>query len=313
MTSSLIVAFDVGGTEIKAAAIADGNIAAATAGHYATRADLPAGAMVARFVDVFADILDKAGPDAVADGWGIAFPGPFDYEEGISRIRGLGKFDSLYGLPVGRLLLEALRSDGRTSGRLTPRFRIAFENDAALFGLGETRPGGAAEGADRAVCLTIGTGLGSCFLERGRLVKRRDDVPDEGWLYTVPYQDGIADDYISRRGILQLAAELGRNAEQEQLDVRELAGLADAGDREALRLFERFGRRMADVLLPSLLRFRPDRIVLGGQISKSAHLFVPAFREAAEPAGLQAEIRLSRDTLSSTLLGVYGLMETAVQ
>ncbi|HZG86252.1 ROK family protein [Paenibacillus sp.] len=311
MTTSWIVAFDVGGTEIKAAAIADGRIAAATVGHYATRADLPAGPMAARFVDIFADILDKAGPDAVADGWGIAFPGPFDYEEGVSRIRGLGKFDSLYGLPVGRLLLEALRSDGRTSGRLTPRFRIAFENDAALFGLGETGPGGAAEGAERAVCLTIGTGLGSCFLERGRLVKRRDDVPAEGWLYTVPYQDGIADDYISRRGILQLAAGLGRNA--EHLDVRELASLADAGDREALRLFERFGRRMADVLLPSLLRFQPERIVLGGQISKSAHLFVPAFREAAEPAGLHAEIRLSRDSLSSTLLGVYGLIRTAVQ
>ncbi|TLS51819.1 ROK family protein [Paenibacillus antri] len=311
MTSSLIVAFDVGGTEIKAAALADGRIAEGTVGHYETRAGLAAGPMIARFVDIFADILDKAGPDAAADGLGVAFPGPFDYEEGVSRIRGLGKFDSLYGLPVGRLLQEALRADERTGGRLTPRFRIAFENDAALFGLGETGPGGAAEGADRAVCLTIGTGLGSCFLERGRLVKHRDDVPAEGWLYTVPYQDGIADDYISRRGILQLAAGLGSNA--EHLDVRELASLADAGDEEALLLFERFGRRMADVLLPSLLRFRPDRIALGGQISKSAHLFVPAFREAAATAGLHADIRVSRDTLSSTLLGVYGLINKTVQ
>jgi glucokinase len=311
MTTPVLVAFDVGGTQVKAAAIMNGSIAEATVGHYETRADLAAEPMIARFVDIFADILAKAGPDAAADGWGLAFPGPFDYEAGVSRIRGLGKFDALYGLPVGRLLEEALRADGRASGRLTPRFRIAFENDAALFGLGETGPGGAAEGADRAVCLTIGTGLGSCFLERGRLVKHRDDVPAEGWLYTVPYQDGIADEYISRRGILRLAAGLGPHA--ERLDVRELASLADAGDEAALRLFERFGRRMADILLPSLLRFRPDRIVLGGQISKSAHLFAPAFREAAAQAALRADVRVSRDTLSSTLLGVYGLMNTAVQ
>ena len=311
MTTPVLVAFDVGGTQVKAAGIVNGRIAEATVGHYETRADLAAEPMIARFVDIFADILVKAGPDAAADGWGLAFPGPFDYEAGVSRIRGLGKFDALYGLPVGRLLGEALRADGRTSGRLTPRFRIAFENDAALFGLGETGPGGAAEGADRAVCLTIGTGLGSCFVERGRLVKQRDDVPAEGWLYTVPYQDGIADDYISRRGILRMAAELGPLA--EHLDVRELASLADAGEEAALELFERFGRRMAGILLPSLLRFRPDRIVLGGQISKSAHLFAPAFREAAAHAGLQSDVRVSRDTLSSTLLGVYGLFRTGVQ
>lgn len=306
MALSLIIAFDVGGTQIKAAALRDGVITEETAGHYESQADLAAGPMIAHFADIFADILSKAGPDALVEGLGIAFPGPFDYEEGVSRIQGLGKFDSLYGLPVGQLLEESLRADERTNGRLSQHFRIAFENDAALFGLGETSPGGAAEGADRAVCLTIGTGLGSCFLERGRLVKHRHDVPAEGWLYTVPYRDGIADDYVSRRGVLQLASKQGLDA--AHLDVRGLAYLADAGDKEALQLFEQFGLRMADILIPSLLRFKPDRIVLGGQISRSAHLFVPAFREAAAKSGLGAEVRVSRDTLSSTLHGVHGLL-----
>jgi len=310
MTSSLIVAFDVGGTQIKAAAIVDGTIVEATVGHYESKADLATGPLMDSFVDIFADILAKSGSHDAVDGLGVAFPGPFDYETGVSRIQGLGKFDSLYGLPVGRLLLQSLRADERTSKRLAPHFRIAFENDAALFGLGEAGPGGAAEGAARAVCLTIGTGLGSCYLEHGRLVKKRDNVPADGWLYSVPYRDGIADDYVSRRGVLQLAARLGLDA--ERLDVRELASLADAGNRDAIRLFEQFGRQMADILIPELLRFQPDRIVIGGQISKSAHLFVPAFRGAAELARLHAEVRVSRDTLSSTLLGVYGLMKGPV-
>lgn len=309
MTSSFIVALDVGGTQIKAGAVANGELIEASVGHYESQADLAAGPMIDHLAAIFADIVGRTGAQAGVDGLGIAFPGPFDYETGISRIRGLGKFDALYGLNVGALLAAKLRAGERTSGWLAPHFRIAFENDAALFGLGEAGPGGAAEGAERVVCLTIGTGLGSCCLESGRLVKKRADVPDEGWLYTVPYKDGIADDYISRRGILRLAAQLG--FEDISMDVKDYAALADAGDAPALRLFERFGGRMADILLPSLQRFRPDLVVLGGQISKSAHLFVPAFRLALEHAGLHAQVRVSRDTLASTLLGVYGLMNRA--
>lgn len=312
MSSSVWIAFDVGGTQIKAGAVVNGHIAAESVGHYDTRAALEAGPMMERFAAIFADVLDKTGTDSCADGLGLAFPGPFDYEAGISLIRGLGKFEALYGLPVGKLLEDALRANARTSGRLAPHFRIGFENDAALFGLGEAGPGGAAEGAERAVCLTIGTGLGSCFLQSGRLVKSGADVPDNGWLYAVPYEDGIADDYISRRGVLGLAARFGFGA--SNADVKDLAALADGGNDAALALFERFGDRMASILLPSLLRFRPDLVVLGGQISKSAHLFAPAFSRALEQAASLAQaaplmkVAVSRDTLASTLLGVHGFM-----
>ncbi|CAI6061462.1 ROK family protein [Cohnella sp. JJ-181] len=306
MSKSVVIALDVGGTQIKAGAVVDGKVAESSVGHYESRADLAAGAMIGHFAAIFADILSKSGADAGVDGLGIAFPGPFDYEAGVSRIRGLGKFDALYGLPIGSMLAEALRSDERTSSRLAPHFRIAFENDAALFGLGEAGPGGAAEGAERVVCLTIGTGLGSCFLDSGRLVKTRADVPSEGWLYATPYQDGMADDYVSRRGVLQLAPQFGYEA--AKWDVRELASLADGGDDAAQRLFHRFGERMAEILTPPLLRFRPDAIVLGGQISKSAHLFAPAFRHALADAGTRAEVRVSRDTLTGTLLGIYRFM-----
>ena len=41
---------------------------------------------------------------------GIAMPGPFDYELGISYIRGLHKYESLYGLNVKQLLAEELNA-----------------------------------------------------------------------------------------------------------------------------------------------------------------------------------------------------------
>lgn len=309
MRDSVIVAFDVGGTQIKAAAVVGGEVAKSTIGYYESRADLEAEALIARFASVFADVLERSGPDAVADGLGLAFPGPFDYAAGVSRIRGLGKFEHLYGRPVGTLLEQELRANGRTRFRLAPNFRIVFENDAALFGLGESAEGGAAAGARRAVCLTVGTGLGSCFLERGRLIKHRGDVPAEGWLYALPCREGVADDCVSRRGLLKMAGRFGLN--DAGLDARDLAGLANAGDRRAIRAFERFGRRAARILGPSLMRFDPEVIVFGGQISKSASLFLPAFRQEAKFVGLEADIRVSADTLSGTLRGVYNLMTKA--
>ncbi|WP_171645960.1 ROK family protein [Paenibacillus phytorum] len=303
MNSSIILAFDVGGTQIKVAAVSGGTIIGPSVAHYESRAELAADEIINNFVRIVRDVIAKVEQDNQRIcGLGMAFPGPFDYENGISLIQGLGKFDSLYRLPIGKLLEEALRSDATLQEKFAPEFHITFENDAALFGLGEAVYG-EAQGADRVVCLTIGTGLGSCFLEHGRLVKQRSDVPDNGWLYEVSYRNGIADDYISKRGIIQLALELGMDLRGR--DVRELANSAISDEPDARQLFELFGQRMALILSPALRVFVPDRIILGGQISKSGFLFAHTFQEGLASQGLRTDVLISQDTLTSTFKGIY--------
>ncbi|MFF2480953.1 ROK family protein [Paenibacillus sp. NPDC058071] len=303
MERNLILAFDVGGTQIKAAAVVGGSIIEETISHYDSLASLSAERIIANFAEVAADIVRRAGGEPLPiGGLGMAFPGPFDYEHGISLIQGLGKFESLYGLSVEKLLLEAVRTHEELAGRLTSSFAVKFENDAALFGLGEAGYG-EARGCERVTCLTIGTGLGSCFLVDGQLIKSGPDVPDQGWLYNVPYQGKVADDWISKRGVLQLAVETALRP--EGLDVREYAMMALSGDRHAAELFETFGRRMAAILAPSLRLFSSDCIVIGGQISKSGSLFVPVFTEELAKAGVHTDVRLSGNTLYSTFKGIY--------
>ncbi|WP_164545494.1 ROK family protein [Paenibacillus albus] len=307
MSRDIILAFDVGGTQIKAAAMRDGEIIASTALHYDSRSELEADAIIAHFVDIAVDVLGRGGlTEESISGFGLAFPGPFDYERGICLIQGLGKFESLYGLNIGDMLSEAIRSHGQLGRRLSPEFRIVFENDAALFGLGESNGGGEAFGVERAVCLTIGTGLGSCYLERGQLVKHRDGVPENGWLYAEPYGNRMADECISRRGLLHLAEEMGM--ELAGRDVRELADAAASGDADAVQLFDHFGRRMAVILVPAFEAYEPNRIVLGGQISKSAGLFAPAFKEVLLAQGIIAQVRVSAGTFASTFRGIYHLV-----
>lgn len=302
MEASIILAFDVGGTQIKASAVIDGTIAESTVSHYPAHADGSADEIAAHFAGIAADLVMRTErEDLPLGGIGLAFPGPFDYENGISLIRGLGKYESLYGVNVGNLLMEAVGSNLALNSRLAPEFGVKFENDAVLFGLGEAAYG-EAKGSKRTICLTIGTGIGSCYLENGGIIKQGDGIPNNGWLYTIPYEDGIADDYVSRRGILRLAEEMKMS--DPDLDVHDFAALALQGDAEARQLFEAFGRRMAEILSDAIRAYAPDRIVIGGQISKSGRLFVPAFKERLGKE-VVAEIRISRDTLASTFKGIY--------
>lgn len=309
MKEEIYLAFDVGGTSIKAGAIdSSGRVLEHTLSHYEAKSNGSAAEIFDHFVRMAADLLRQADPEGLkrVAGLGYAFPGPFDYEQGISYIQGLNKFEALYGMRVGDRILEGLRSNSLVAARLNREPLLRFENDAALFAIGEAHYGQAAA-YRRAVCLTLGTGIGSGFVEDGHLIKERDDVPEGGWVYHLPYRSSIADDYISRRGLLELAREMGLDLLNR--DVKELAEAALRGDETSLLLFDTFGSRMAEALETALKAFRPDAVVLGGQISKSGELFVPGFRSELLRRGIHASVVISNDTLRSTLLGIYHLLQ----
>src|SRR5688572_21060975 len=90
-----------------------------------------------------------------AQSLGVAVPGPFDYERGISLVR--HKLLELHGVDLRSELAAALGFAPSS---------IRFLNDAAAFALGEWWVG-AARGHRRAVGITLGTGLGSAFLDAG--------------------------------------------------------------------------------------------------------------------------------------------------
>ncbi|KIL40853.1 hypothetical protein SD70_10470 [Gordoniibacillus kamchatkensis] len=246
MKKGIYLAFDVGGTSIQAGAIdASGRLLEHTLSHYESMANGEADEIFGHFVRTAADVLQKADPDGTEQiaGIGYAFPGPFDYERGISYIRGLNKFEALYGMRVGDRLLCGMRTNSGIADRLQAKPLVRFANDAALFAMGEAHYGQAAM-YRRAVCLTLGTGIGSGFVETGRLIRQRDDVPENGWVYHLPYRSSVVDDYVSRRGILELAREMGIKLQGQ--DVKGLAEAARRGDEDSIRLFDTFGSRMAE-------------------------------------------------------------------
>lgn len=298
------IALDVGGTQIKAGMIStDGKLLSSQITHYPSHSTKDKETILNHLYQIIINELIPLTENDTLLGIGIAFPGPFDYDRGISLIQGINKYDSIYGVNLKSYLLERILSDESVSHLLTADFDIRFANDASLYALGETVLTNAPT-TSKCLCLCIGTGLGSAFLDHGKLITSREDVPDNGWVYNTPFLDSIIDDFISARGLINLYYQLSG---VHVYEVKLIADLALAGDLLAQKTFTLFGERFATAITSFLDHFKPSTLIIGGQISKSYPLFAPSFEALLKKQHPNLEIRLSADTSMSTLLGVIPL------
>lgn len=289
--------FDVGGTSVKAAAAWSGAGRGELIEGLALTQPTRAQGSRAQILADFKSALDRlwegaaaAGADRLA-GVGYAIAGPFDYERGISLIKGVGKYEAIYGVNLIREAEGWTRPLPRAEG-----FRIATRNDAAMFALGEATYG-LARGVRRAMFLTLGTGAGSSFTVDGRLVTSAPDVPANGFIYDTPFMGSIIDDHVSRRGLLRLAAEAGLDTDR---DVHGLADLARAGDGAARSVFWRFGEVTGRALRIWADRFHPQMLVIGGRIALAHALFDEALRQALP----DIPVAYAEDSSRSAFLGL---------
>jgi glucokinase len=191
-------------------------------------------------------------------GLAFAVPGPFDYERGISLLR--HKYSSLYEMNLRRVFERSFGIGGEN---------IAFLNDAQAFLLGECHAG-AVKGIGRCIGLTLGTGVGSAFAINGAIVDAGADVPPGGEIYCLPWEGRTIEDAVSTRAIQERYRQLAG----ETKSVLEICTAATE-DRYAPLVMSEFGRNLGAVVREFCLPFRPEAIVLGGAISRSAALFVP--------------------------------------
>ncbi|GAB6898676.1 ROK family protein [Kineosporia succinea] len=216
--------------------------------------------------------------------WGIAMPGPFDYEAGIGRFENVGKFEALNGFDVRTALAG---QQGIT--------RAVFLNDADSFGLGEYAAG-AAKGFSRAICLTLGTGVGSAFIADGVPMAQGPGVPPDGEAHFIVWNGLELEDTVSRRAIRRAHAE----RTGEHLDVHEIAARARTGDVVACEVWEYAFRALGEAMSPYVRDFGAEVLVLGGSIAGSFDLIEPPLRK-----GLARDVvlRVATDPDHAPLVG----------
>jgi glucokinase len=198
--------------------------------------------------------------------WGVAIPGPFDYERGIGLFADVGKFESLYGVDVRAALLAGLPG---------PPGSIVFLNDADAFLWGEWLFGAAA-GHERCVGITLGTGIGSAFIADGELRHDGPGVPPEGRVDLLHIRGMALEEVVSARAIERLYQERTGVVPDGTAFV---ARQARNGDDTAASVLSTSFEQLGQALRPWLEEFGASILVIGGSMTGSWDLIGPALSQ----------------------------------
>jgi glucokinase len=276
----VVLGVDVGGTKVAVAAV-EGVTAAHAAQH--PTVTVSADALLDGVEHAVRDVIAAAGqPEAI----GVGVPSQIDHATGT--------VESSVNIPLtGVPLREEL---GRRFG--VPVF---VDNDANCAALAEAH----IVGDRHLVMLTLGTGVGGGVVidgltfrgahglgaELGHMTINPDGPPCPG---NCPNR-GCLEAYCSGQALERDATELakdkpdsplsGRIGPDGRVSGRELVSAADDGDPDALLLMDNFARMLGVGIATYVNVFEPERLALGGGLSRASHLFLD---RAVQEAGSRA-------------------------
>jgi len=263
--SQLLWGIDLGGTKIEGAILDDHGVAL----HRLRRETGAANGydhVLSQIVGVIRDLENASGLSRPAI-IGIGTPGAVEPSSGALK-------NSNTTCLIGRPLREDL------AAALGCVIRMA--NDANCFALAEAS-WGAAAGADVAMGLILGTGVGGGLVVRGRVLDGQHGIAGE-WGHN-PLRGESSPCYCGRNGCIETVIagpsleRYYRESGGENIRLPEIVAKAGAGDPIAeatiRRLQEKFGEAIAAVI--NILD--PDAIVIGGGVGNIQELYSEATRQ----------------------------------
>jgi predicted NBD/HSP70 family sugar kinase len=297
MNKEYALGLDIGGTHITAAVIAINEMKVLDFSVYKESFDsnLPANEILDIWEKAIRTSWKNSGIGNLT-GLAVCMPGPFDYTKGICWIKDQAKYEHFYSLNIRELIQEKLNLSGDLP--------ILFDNDANCFGKGEFFKN-VENSSKKLMAVTLGTGLGASFIDNGKAIDSGTKVPADGELYNIPFRTGIAEDYVSARGLLSGYKALCGIEISNSL---ELFNLANAGDVMAIKVFEEMGENLAEIVIPWLRSFNADSFIIGGKIANASVYFLPSFQEKIRDSGNEVTILVSTDNEIAALLGAASLL-----
>ena len=175
---------------------------------------------------------------------------------------------------------------------------VAVNNDANCFALGAWRYG-EGQGTNDMVGLTMGTCIGSGIIIGGKLYNGVNTGAGE--IGSLPFKDADYEFYCSSRFFSELHGDTGANFGKR----------AQAGDAEAIAVWDAFGQNVGELIKAVLFTYAPEAIIIGGGIASAFPLFEAPMRKVLElfpyPENVAAT-RIEPSTLPNAAMLGAGLL-----
>jgi glucokinase len=270
MNNQYSIGVDVGGTNIKIGIInPKGGIAARSRIRTIEVADHKNMLMKAMADAILSLIISCGLKKEDMDGIGIGLPGLVNYETGA--VISLTNIFGWKNVPIKKMLEADIA------------LPVFADNDVNVIALAEGKYG-AAKGYKDFLCITLGTGVGGGIVLDGKLYRGAGFAAGE--IGHVPLNEngprcncgGTAcfEVYVGNGPLREKAIKLFKN---KNMDLPDVAGLAQKGDRKALAFWEDVGRLVGLGLTGSVNLLNPELIVIGGGISESLPYMKTAIKD----------------------------------
>jgi glucokinase len=306
----VVLGVDVGGTKVAVAAVEGVTVHEATEDPTVLSTT---GALLDGIEAVVQRVIERVGKPAAI---GVGVPSQIDYATGT--------VETSVNIPLtGVPLREEL---GKRFG--VPVF---VDNDANAAALAEAH----LLGIDHLVMLTLGTGVGGGVVidgktfrganglgaELGHMTLNPDGPPCPG---NCP-NHGCIEAYCSGQALERDATELATDKPDSRLahslgdngkvSGRAVVQAAEDGDPDALFIFENFARMLGIALAGYVNVFQPERLTIGGGLSRAGHLFLDRAIQEADNRALPALLRRTTIALAQggTNAGMIGAAVLAAQ
>jgi glucokinase len=285
MARRRVIGMDAGGTKLLGGVVDAGLVV-----HHRVHRRIH-GLDQAELVETIVDAVEEAravAPDVEAVGFGI--PALVRPETGSVMVSNHLPLD---GVPFKALMSERLDMS------------VAVDNDSNVAILAEHRAG-AARGADDAVMLTLGTGIGGGLLFGGEVYRGSVGAASElGHIVVDPDGPecpgdcpgrGCLEAFASGNAIGRAGEEAARNAPASSLGKalaqgREITGglvteLAHDGDEQAIEILAEAGRWLGLGLVTLVNALNPELVIVGGGAGQAGDLLLGPAREVLAERGL---------------------------
>jgi glucokinase len=266
-----VIGIDVGGTFIKAAAVAaSGDIIAKE--EWPTRVEQGTDAVIDRIASIANEVAVQAGWSwQQVSGVGIGLPAFIDFDKGIvEEAINLGWKD----VAIKRELEQRLG------------IQVEFDNDANAAALGEAWVGGG-RGRKHVLAVTLGTGVGGGVIINGQIYRGANGMAGEVGHIIIQEENGdkcncghygCLETISSATAILRAAKRRIVDGETttlqtvENLSTQDVFEHAEQGDRVAAEVVDYAVKRLGFVLAMMANTLNPEVIVIGGGPSQAGEI-----------------------------------------
>ncbi|WKA60337.1 ROK family transcriptional regulator [Planococcus shenhongbingii] len=194
---------------------------------------------------------------------------------------------------------------------------VKVENDARAMALGEFWFGNHGE-LTSMLTVNIGRGVGAGLIINGKLYHGSSNIAGEIGHMTIDLHGEICE--CGNRGCLQtfvtgpaIARKVNKKTSENPLTAEKVFEQAIDGNEEFAAILKESGRAMGVGLTNLIHIVNPEKIVLGGGVSKAEKFILPAILETIEASALtplasQTKVEVSKLGDDATLIGAITLL-----